>query len=974
MHRSGTSVLGSLLPACGIAMPGSLITGDTHNPEGYFERADVTDLQEQLLIDLERWWPSPRGIQTLPDGWLESPRGQQALAQLIELLKAEQIEQQGGWAIKDPRSSLLLPLWTNACQQLAIPLQLVLAVRDPAEVMVSLVRRDQSATGMDSWRAQRLWWHHNAQVLHEGRDLPLQVVSYSNWFAPQKGLQQLLALAPTHSLYELREILASTVKTAHRRSHLQALPGPLAPQVKQFHQRLEALALDPSQRDNVLRWLNQQPELPAVAPLPRLRSRLKRHVNSWRGKPAANFVASHPWGYLVEMVCGSQGPGAEHLLASWLEHGFRDFELARFASLPGPRPSAEPWSADGTVSVQVRGGDLNQRSTHAWLHACPIEGDAEIKAVPYGSVDSTAVLLNLDAMAFQPGPAGAAELLRWSKFERIWDPDPERVRILRQFGVRASWLRAQNSPNFRIPTPPAEPWRTADGTVSVQVRGADLHAWATHAWLQHCPIDNNETIEAKPYGPADATGLLINVADVVFSSAHFAADSLHAWRQRQRVWDPDPERVQMLRHLGVNASCLQQNAPTNNYLRSATEHWARCSELLGLAAPADLARLGSSLCLGRSSPELDGQLEPPLLGIPGFAHIQSWTPEQAKLLALWLQECLQSGLELVVFQTAPSTADRQNWNALVQPNQPGKAPILLLNAEDPIGPSELLNELSWYRQGCPAPPACNTPKPTYRVVVEHHQNSTCTLAVCISLYNYGLRIHQALESVLAQQEINGLELIVVDDASSDDGAAVVEAWMAQHHSRFARCLLLQHSSNSGLASARNTAFVAAQSPWCFVLDADNQLDPLALAHCGQIAAGSDPHCAVIHSLIRVETEPGCHDPRHLISDQPWQQEVFKLGNYIDAMALVRRDAWQAVGGYTHIPGGWEDFDFWCGLIDAGWHGVLCPQVLATYNSHRSSMRNSDTNKHTYRLSRLLQARHPWLELRQAKIHAVWPSS
>ena len=64
MHRSGTSLLGSLLPACGIAMPGPLLAGDTHNPEGYFERADVTALQEQLLIDLDRWWPSPRMDRT----------------------------------------------------------------------------------------------------------------------------------------------------------------------------------------------------------------------------------------------------------------------------------------------------------------------------------------------------------------------------------------------------------------------------------------------------------------------------------------------------------------------------------------------------------------------------------------------------------------------------------------------------------------------------------------------------------------------------------------------------------------------------------------------------------------------------------------------------------------------------------------------------------------------------------------------
>ena len=41
MHRSGTSLLGSLLPCLGIPMPGELIEGDIHNPEGYYERSDI---------------------------------------------------------------------------------------------------------------------------------------------------------------------------------------------------------------------------------------------------------------------------------------------------------------------------------------------------------------------------------------------------------------------------------------------------------------------------------------------------------------------------------------------------------------------------------------------------------------------------------------------------------------------------------------------------------------------------------------------------------------------------------------------------------------------------------------------------------------------------------------------------------------------------------------------------------------------
>jgi hypothetical protein len=49
--------------------------------------------------------------------------------------------QPGAWAIKDPRSSLLLPLWRQVAAELELPLKLVLCVRDPAEVTTSLVRR-----------------------------------------------------------------------------------------------------------------------------------------------------------------------------------------------------------------------------------------------------------------------------------------------------------------------------------------------------------------------------------------------------------------------------------------------------------------------------------------------------------------------------------------------------------------------------------------------------------------------------------------------------------------------------------------------------------------------------------------------------------------------------------------------------------------------------------------------------------------
>ena len=77
---------------------------------------------------------------------------------------------------------------------------------------------------------------------------------------------------------------------------------------------------------------------------------------------------------------------------------------------------------------------------------------------------------------------------------------------------------------------------------------------------------------------------------------------------------------------------------------------------------------------------------------------------------------------------------------------------------------------------------------------------------------------------------------------------------------------------------------------------------------------------------------------------------------------MRRSAWDAVDGYDHIPGGWEDYDFWCKLMEAGHQGVLAPRVLASYHRHGTSMLATATHHRLRAVSRLLQQRHPWLEL------------
>ena len=562
------------------------------------------------------------------------------------------------------------------------------------------------------------------------------------------------------------------------------------------------------------------------------------------------------------------------------------------------------------------------------------------------------------ALALERSPLKALRRLRRWRRDGLPAADlaliaaaPARAFPLLRQPMSAASLRAGPEPQLLLWAPPEPSW-------SAEAWKLQLPAGAAGAICRSAPPPLSERL-GPLWRQQSWLGLHLQPVELSRAEGHlFSMAGLEA------VFDPDPERVDLLRRLGINAIPLSSGpleAPAPSALADA-------SRLLGLPNPHSLGQSNAVVALGGAEQApLVGHAHSPLWCVPGFQELNLSSSAQQQALVHWLNNCQRQGLQLVRLCCAPSPAERQAFAGLTPPDPtpPGWMPVQFFR--EAITAPELLAELQWRREGCARPPAtCHTPEPPYQTLWTHEApGSAAAASVCISLYNYGDRIGAALESVRQQTQAN-LELIVVDDHSSDGGEQRVQRWLEQHGHGFSRALLLRHTSNGGLASARNTAFRAASSPWCFVLDADNALLPLALERCLQIAGASDASTAVVHPLVEQVDEANPSGPPALLGGVSWQRQHFLQGNVVDAMALVRREAWQAVGGYTHIPGGWEDFDFWCKLIEAGWHGVLCPQRLATYVSHSSSMLNTNSNRQVRRLSRLLQSRHPWLQLPMAQ--------
>jgi len=248
--------------------------------------------------------------------------------------------------------------------------------------------------------------------------------------------------------------------------------------------------------------------------------------------------------------------------------------------------------------------------------------------------------------------------------------------------------------------------------------------------------------------------------------------------------------------------------------------------------------------------------------------------------------------------------------------------------------------------------------PDYDVLLQSGEPGHSRVSVIVPLYNYEHYVEEALDSVL-QQTVRNIDLIIVDDHSTDDSAAVASEWLIAHASRFNLVALLQNRRNSKLARTRNAGIDFAQTELYMPLDADNALLPDCLESC--MRELDESGAAFAYPTISLFGDQ--HGQIGLIEYDPAQ---FQCINYIDAMAMVRKACWIAVGGYTPLdPGGWEDYEFWCKLVEKGMFGIRVPETTARYRIHGKSMLRTETDiPESKRLAiEEMNRRHPWLELR-----------
>lgn len=275
---------------------------------------------------------------------------------------------------------------------------------------------------------------------------------------------------------------------------------------------------------------------------------------------------------------------------------------------------------------------------------------------------------------------------------------------------------------------------------------------------------------------------------------------------------------------------------------------------------------------------------------------------------------------------------------------------------DQLRPGRAASRAAWFETSESQRSLAKIPLAEYRVLVERTQERPSRVTVIVPLFNYAHFVEEALESVRTQT-LRELDLVVLDDHSSDESVSVVADWIERHHARFNRVLLAQHVVNQGLGVSRNTAIDLADTLYVMALDADNRLLPACCEVCSD--ALEREGAAFVYPLIEKFGKATGH-----MGHSPFMPANLIPGNFIDAMAMLSKEAWAAVGGYTHQRTGWEDYDLWCRFVERGLHAVGLPEALAQYRVHGNSMLRTYTDQRANKLNirNRLEADHPWLSL------------
>lgn len=209
-----------------------------------------------------------------------------------------------------------------------------------------------------------------------------------------------------------------------------------------------------------------------------------------------------------------------------------------------------------------------------------------------------------------------------------------------------------------------------------------------------------------------------------------------------------------------------------------------------------------------------------------------------------------------------------------------------------------------------------------------------TISVIIPAYNAAAYIGEAIQSVL-DQTFSDFELIVVDDGSTDDTAAVVKGFTDSR-------IHYHHQANAGVANARNVGIGKVEGVFVAFLDADDLFLPANLEKKLYFLKGN-PAISLVHSSeIKFDSTTGKIMNIVQGTEGNVLEKLLCMGEHVihsPSSVVVRKELLNRIGGFDPKLSTSADWDMWVRMAVKTWFGYI-QEPLVKYRIHPSQMHNN----------------------------------
>jgi len=211
------------------------------------------------------------------------------------------------------------------------------------------------------------------------------------------------------------------------------------------------------------------------------------------------------------------------------------------------------------------------------------------------------------------------------------------------------------------------------------------------------------------------------------------------------------------------------------------------------------------------------------------------------------------------------------------------------------------------------------------------------ISVVITNYNYGVYLRNCVESVI-DQDISSVEIIIVDDGSTDDSRAIIDQLMIDYPKQ--KIIPIFQKNSGQPAIPRNNGIRQARGEFILPLDADDMIARGYLKGCLEIIRKRPEVNLIYADSIHVHPDKNVRHPPGVFA--PGR---INKANQIVIASLYSKILWEKTGGYKENVRGYEDWDLWLNMSIHGAIPAYFNGVGLIYNAKGTGLFGDAKSKH-----------------------------